>query len=217
MKNLSKRTKMILAIVAVVIVAAVGIAFILPMTGLDLFGATAFTLQPQDPTINVGQQIEMKVYTLGVYTGQESSCKWAPLNGIVQIRAEYDYQQGYARFNPALVTGSAPGTVTVEAWCGLFNVHHSTTVTVRTPPVITPANPTISVGQQVTMTVTGGTSPCYWNAVTGKAVNHTITFVNPDDSTTPSDTLVISGSSEGTGPLKVNCANGPAMTYVTVN
>ena len=207
MKNQSKRTKIILAIISVLVIVVVAIAVFAQVGGGALLGTAAFTLQPQNPTLNVGEQINMEV-------NGWIECDWSQSTNILQIRP-LGYL-GTSRFNPAVVVAEQAGATTVTATCGLFNIRHSTTVTVRTPPVITPANPTIAVGQQVTLTTNSG-SPCNWinPGAQARTVDDDIRLVN-NQVGVATVSIVVEGRQLGGSKVNAGCPNGYAETYVTV-
>ncbi len=130
MKNLNKRTKIILAIVGVVIVIAViGLAITQPPAS-ELLGTTALVITPSNPTIIIGDSIVLSVNS--VY-----NCNWFTSSTVVA-----SFVGDSTEVKSVTVTGNAEGLVTINANCGLINVNKAMTiVTVNRPPTPTPTPP----------------------------------------------------------------------------
>jgi hypothetical protein len=139
MKNISKRTKIILAIVGVLVVVVAAVAIFAQAGGRELFGATALVITPSNPTIAVGQ-------TVGLSVNSVYPCTWTipPVWGNVD--APYISLVGYYYTRPdgsgyiletksVTVKGERAGSTTVAAHCGwsIFNVNPVTTNVTVTP------------------------------------------------------------------------------------
>ena len=111
MKNVSKRTKMIMAIVGIVVVIAViGLVLTQPPAS-ELLGASALVITPSNPTIVVGNSIVLSVNS--VY-----NCNWSSdnaaavtiLGDATEVKSVTVYANAYASAN-------------IEARCGLFKMN----------------------------------------------------------------------------------------------
>ncbi len=195
MKNLTKRTKLLLAIAGVLVVVIVAGVVLLQPGATGLFGTTAVHLDPENPTMYFHNYLGMRV-------SSNALCNWASSNqDIVSINSEFMDQNGIQLWS------KNPGTATIEARCGWFNsVHHSTTVTVLPVPVINPANPLIAVGKTVTLSVDAASTGCTWRTLIGPVT------VAP----TTGSSVVVTGMAHGTGAVEVSCVNGFSQTTVYV-
>lgn len=200
MKNLNKRTKILLGIAGLVIVVVVaGFLVLVPGEG-TLFGGSIIHISPQNPTINVGQNLDMSINSIG-------SCSWSSSNeGVVVVT--YPNPVGYAR--DATVQGAGPGQAKIKADCV---TNHYTTVTVRTPPQVTfnppPVNGlvTVHVGQSVTASVGTTGTDCTWGIAPSRNSwysQHAVSF-NPTTGTTTAMTGVYAGYST---IIQAVCFNG---------
>ncbi len=200
MQNLTKRTKTLLAIAGIVVVVVVaGFVVLVPGTA-GLFGGDVIHISPSNPTLNVGDQIDLSINSVG-------TCTWSSSNtSVVQINY----------FNPdhsrsVTIEADGPGTSTIKANCWM---NRYTTVTVRTPPQVTfnppPVNGLVTVsvsGPGVTASVgTTGTN-CQWTVYCGRCdwySQHAVSF-NPTTGPTTTMTGVYAG--EWTD-IKAVCDNG---------
>ncbi len=195
MRNLNKRTKLLLAIAGVLVVIIVAGVILLQPGGTGLFGTTAVHLDPENPTMYFHNYLGMRV-------SSNALCNWFTSNqNIVSFNSEYDDTNGVQLWS------MGPGTATIEAHCGLFHsVHHSTNVTVLPLPVISPANPLIAVGKTVTLSVDPASTGCTWRTLSGPVT------VPP----TTGSSAVVTGMAHGTGAVEVSCVNGFSQTTIYV-
>lgn len=210
MKNLTTRTKMLLAIAGVVIVVAVA-GLVLLGPGDDLFGSTVIHISPQNPTIPLYQAIDMSINSVG-------DCEWSTsvpnvanyiagagacrvTNGAyVCDNMYYDYNTKKTK-----LIANWPGQTTISAKCALFT--RSTTVTVGQPAPVTisPANPTIAVGGSVKLSTTDAS--CTWSTASPGV---TLSGGNI------ADYVTVTGKANGVGGVTATCRGGTATTMVYV-
>lgn len=200
MKNLSKRTKMLLAIAGVVIVVIVAGLVLLGPGDEALFGGTVIHISPQNPTINVDQNIDMSINSV-------LNCTWSSTDeSVIQL---WNWHPDYSR--KIQVLGLKPGYATVKANCGM---NRYTKVVVRTQPVIIPANPTIKVGQSVTFTTDGRDPTCKWSMAATSYSQHAYM---PAGQGVAGVSAVVIGKEPGIANVSVwDCPNGGNRTSVTV-
>ncbi len=211
MKNLSQRSKIVLAIVGVLVVVVIAVAVFAQVGGSELFGATTPpVISPANPRITVGQTVTLNTMNM--------NCTWS---------ATWTGSQGTqpVTLNPVVgaltaVRGVNVGSQTVIAKCNTGQT--STTVTVVAPPTptpaptptlgpmaISPANPTISVGQKLTLTVINKAGTC---GNIAEASNYgTVTVQNISDGVAE-----VTGRRAGTNTMYVQCGNRSSQTNVTV-
>ncbi len=124
MKNLSTRTKKVLAIAGLVIVVVVAGLVLLGPSGAGLFGASGAWINPSNPTLHVGDSwtlyvVDPTVYCYWTRTGENKDVVLftPPTTGVTHVQ----------------ITGNQPGSVIITAHCGLFGLGQepSTTVTVQ--------------------------------------------------------------------------------------
>ncbi len=146
MKSLSKRNKIVLGIVGIVVVIAViGLVITQPRAS-ELFGFTfpPLSISPSNSTIAVGGSVLLRPLTVGI-------CRWSSSNPSV---ASVDT----APVNSPTVTGKTVGSVTITADCGPIM---KGTATVRVVPVlITPDHVDLNVYFGTTLST--GDSSCNW-------------------------------------------------------
>ena len=165
MKNISKRTKIILAIVGVVVIVTVTIGIFAQVGGGELFGTTALVITPSNPSIIVGHTTDLTV-------NAKYDCSWASSNTNVSI---INYCDGVSCPERKTITvqANANGTAVIAAQCGwsIFDVNVvKTTVTGYTPPlVITPSQPRVSVNGWVELSVPSPYT-CTWSSSNPSAV-----------------------------------------------
>ena len=148
MKNLNKRTMMILAAVGIVIVlAAVGIVVLQP-GGNELTGTVNLVISPPNPTVKEGNTAWLDVNAT-LY------CNWYTSNSaIVAFADDSKSTKG------VMIKGVAVGQATIEARCGLFHTNHvSTIVQVLPGPTITPTRTQTPAPPTVTPTPTRTATP----------------------------------------------------------
>ncbi len=131
MKNLNKRTKMILTILGVLVIAVVAVAVFFQASGDSLFGTViSLKISPSSSTITVGESTTLSSGTI------LSTCSWSSSNpAIAWVTA--------STTKSATVKGNTVGTVTITETCGALGRYHgSATVTVNPAPVPpTPLDP----------------------------------------------------------------------------
>jgi hypothetical protein len=192
MKSLNKRAKIFMTIAEVLIVV-VGFVLLGPGEG-DLFGAELIHVSPTSPTINVAQDLEMSISSAFI-------CKWSSSDQTTVVIRDAD-PNGSKKI---IVQGVKAGSATIKANCAIGN--RSTTVTVRPPPVISPASPIVGVGKTVTLST--GNSTCTW---------YRTRYGGGDISISPTTgaSAVITGVKAGYRSLAVDCNNGRGSTSVQV-
>jgi hypothetical protein len=192
MKNLNKRVKILLALAEVVIVV-VGFVILGPGEG-DLFGADVIHIRPKSATINVAQSMNMSINSMFI-------CQWSSSDAsTVVITAQA--AEGAKKIT---VQGVKAGSATIKANCPIGNRY--ATVTVRQPPVISPANPILGVGK--TLTLSTGNSTCKWY-ITRYGMGEI--SISP----TTGASTVVTGVKVGYRSLSVDCDNGRGSTSVKV-
>lgn len=193
MKTLNKRSKILLGLGALVVVVVVAGIVLLEPGGVSLFGGTVIHISPQNPTINVDQTLDMSINSVG-------NCTWSSSNPAV---ADINYWF-LDTSRQATIMGMGPGQATIKANCWM---NRYTTVTVRTPPVISPSNPTVGVGKTVTLST--GNPSCTWYE--GRYGLGDISI-----SPTTGASTVVTGVKVGMRNIKVSCDNGPDSGDVTI-
>jgi hypothetical protein len=192
MKSLNKRSKIFLTIAEVLIVV-VGFVLLGPGKG-DLFGADAIHVSPTSATINVAEDLNMSINSAFI-------CKWSSSDSLTVVIRDEEPGGG----KKITVQGVKAGSATITAKCAIG--HRSATVTVRPPPVISPANPIVGVGKTVTLST--GNSTCTW---------YRTRYGGGDISISPTTgaSAVITGVKAGYRSLSVDCNNGRGSTSVKV-
>ncbi len=130
MKNLNKRTKVILATVSVVIVVVMAIAAFIQVGGGKLFGCTncpIYTISPSNPTIHIGKTIGLSV------TNSNFVCRWNSSNPTVISLVNYVNPVG-----AVTVKGNAAGNATITAVCFIPAPIISNTYTYTTGVTVIP-------------------------------------------------------------------------------
>ncbi len=134
MKNPSNRTKILLGIAVIVLVAVVAEVVLLPASGINLFGTSALAITPANPNVYTGSTI-----LLSVQETASENCNWFSSNSaIVSLIGDA------TEVKVVTVQGNHSGTASIEARCGwsIFNVNHvSTDVTVTDRPPVPCPNP----------------------------------------------------------------------------
>lgn len=124
MKNLNKRTKALLAIAGIVIVVVV-VGLVIVQPGQDeLVGTTVIHISPQNPTIAVGQILDMSINSVG-------NCFWSFPSENVALFTFGPETIGVTDFDTksVKVIGRGPGQVVLTAKCFMFT--RRTTITVH--------------------------------------------------------------------------------------
>ncbi len=122
MKNLSKRSLIVVAIAAVLVVLIAAGIILLQPGGVSLAGTVAFPyINPANPSINVGQSITLTVVSNPV--GVAPNCTFTTPSTAVTLSG--------ALPRSINVTGVAGGYATITATCNVGTV--STTATVHLP------------------------------------------------------------------------------------
>ncbi len=223
MKNLNKRTQIVLAIVGIIVVIAViGLVITQPPTS-ELLGTTALVITPSNPTIIIGDSIVLSVNS--VY-----NCNWFTSSTVVA-----SFVGDSTEVKSVTVKGNAEGLVTINANCGLINVNKAMTiVTVNRPPTPTPTPPppslAINPGIPKQSTTIGRGE---WLALctSDSSVRWSIVSANPADAvslepgpipgwgaTGSNNCGYVIGSSDGTATIRAtNGAGGVATVPVTVS
>ncbi len=125
MKNLSKRNKIILTTVGIVVVVAViGLVITQPPANA-LFGAAANAITPSNPTVAVGGTTT--VYLTWVSPSMGGMCNWSTSNSAVVDLANKQGQM-------IGIVGKAAGSATISVNCGPLG-SATTTVNVIMPTV----------------------------------------------------------------------------------
>ncbi len=153
MKNLTKRSKIVLTIVGVVVVAAVVAALVFTqVSGTGLFGGSVLlTITPSKATITTQQTIALSVNNPTACTWTTSSTSIATLksSGLTNGLASATFLGTYA--------GASAAVATITANCGTAG---TTTMylTVTAPPTATPP-PTLTPSPTATRTATPVPTP----------------------------------------------------------
>ncbi len=200
MKNLSKRTKTLVGVAAVLVVVLVAGIILLQPGGSGLFGTAVPVITPANPTILVAQQLILS-------TG-DPTCKWSTSSAAVSIITS----TAGASIG---IQGISSGTATITAKCGSATA--STTVTVASRPTATPtATPTglwiapgnmsLTYNQQEALGT--GDSTCQWSTSSATVVSIISATTGP--------MIIIQGGSAGTAIITARCASGTATTTITV-
>ena len=135
MKNASKRTKIILAIIGVLVVVVVAIGIFVQVGGNGLFGSSYFQngdITPNHPYIAVGQTVKLTV-------DANFACTWTPEPRWGNVDEPYISLMDYYYTRPdgtsyhletktVTVKGERPGTASITAHCGfgILNVNSYT-------------------------------------------------------------------------------------------
>ena len=231
MKNLNRRSKIVLAIAGVVVVLIVGIA-ILGVGDTGLFGGSVITVQPSGFSVHVGTTYKASVNAL-------FGCDWSSSNTAIAT-----FVGDHTKVKSVTVIGVSEGTVTIKANCAAANptatvvvypalptptftpAPTNTPAPTRTPtptpkplPTATPsgmwlnpANATVSRNQPVGYKVENyqsGTSCTNWASDKG------VFSVLPNS---PTATLMVEGYTgiQGTGYVRVVCNGVTVQTSITV-
>lgn len=210
MKMMNKRSKILFGIGALVLVAVVA-GLVLLGPGDSLFGGTIIHISPANPTINVGQYLDMSINSMFI-------CKWTSSNeGMVEIT-----EQDPNGTRHITVYGYGPGTATIKANCV---IDRTTQVTVRTPPRVTynpPPNASgvvvLHVGQSVTASVGSTGTNCTWAIACGQRScsydkMHAVTLTP-----TTGQSTTITGAIAGEWTTVIpTCDNGRGTGYASIN
>ncbi len=154
MKNLTKRTKILLGLAGFVIVVVVaGIVALGPSTGL--FGTTALAITPSNPSMDKGVTQVLSVNAI-------YNCNWFTSNDAI-----VSFVGDATEVKTVTVQGNAAGQATIEARCGIINANHvSTTVTV-TGMTLHWTTDCLTPGETTNMQVFYGAFPasgCTWSS-----------------------------------------------------
>ncbi len=131
MKNMNKRTKMILTVVGVLLVVVIAVAVFFQASGDSLFGTVySLKISPSSSTIVVGESAMLSSGTI------LSTCSWSSSNPAIAWVTD-------STTRSATVRGNTVGTVTITETCGALGRYHGyATVTVNAAPVPpTPLSP----------------------------------------------------------------------------
>ncbi len=152
MKNLNKRTKIIAAIVGVVVlVVVIGLVITQPPAS-ELLGTTALVITPSNPTIVSGNSI-------GLSVNATYNCAWSSSDTSKVSLVNYNGET-----KAVTVKGNAAGSATIQAKCGIINVNKvTTTVTVLPALAISPSKPEVQTGNTITLSVPNAYS-CNWSS-----------------------------------------------------
>ncbi len=195
MKNLTNRTKLLLGIVALSLVVIVAGVAILGPTGMDLFGATTYSISPSAPTVGVGLTVSLTSNVAGKVV-----CTWTSSNTAVAT------VKGLA--NAAVVTGVGAGQATITQSCGTSQ--QTATVTVKAAPTITASRCDRAISWAYPITLSTGDASTTWSApnseVSLSATSGASVVVTLVDSSKTSVTVSAStpGSPTGTISLVAN-------------
>lgn len=199
MKNLNKRSAIILAIAGLVVVAVVAVVVFTPVGAGSLIGTAALVITPSNPAIVVGNSTGLSVNA--VY-----NCAWSSSNTAVASLVNYSKETKAVR-----VKANAPGSATITAKCGFgaINVNHvSTTVTVLAVLDIAPDKPSVILGNTIALSVPAGYN-CTWTN-SGAA-----SFVGAN---TGSSVTVRGNTAGQVATITAQCGTwGSTSTSVTVN
>lgn len=200
MKKLNRRSRILIAVGALVVVAVLGGLVLFEPGGVDLFGGTVIHISPENPTINVDQLLDMSINSVG-------NCTWSSSNpNVVDI-----YYWFLDTSRKATVIGKAPGQATIKANCWM---NRYTTVTVRKPPVVTPGSATIKVGQSITFTTDSRDPTCHWSLTAPSYAQHA--YLPAGQGNVGASTVVV-GSSAGYAHVSAwDCVNGSARADIVV-
>ncbi len=122
MKNLSTRTKLLLAIAGVVIVVVLAGVVLVGPGEINLFGATTLVITPSNFTMTTNN-----TYVFSANAG--SACNWfSSDHNVVMLLSPYTETKSVQ------VIALNEGSATLEAHCGVFKTNHvSTVVTTYNP------------------------------------------------------------------------------------
>jgi hypothetical protein len=210
MKTLSKRTKILLATAGLLLVVIVlGIAVLQPgATGL--FGTSALVITPTNPLIGLN-------YTRNLDVNAVMNCNWFSSNEAI---IGFMDPPGTRVLKGVVIHARSLGTATIEARCGVLNVHHvSITLTVVNPPTVTPNYTTIAVGQKTTYSVGDTGTNCTWHIDSNQADHAYLSSPDAPDAiaTNPAGpSVLVTGFTPGSAGIHAVCANGNVAGTVTV-
>jgi hypothetical protein len=190
MKNLSKRTKMLLATAGVVIIVVVA-GLVLLEPGDGLFGTTVIHISPTSAGISVAQSVNMSINSVFV-------CKWSTSNQTIARISNYD-TNGDTKIT---ANGVYPGQATIKANCAIGNRY--ATVTVRWPLEIIPNSASVIVGQSVRLTT--GNDSCQWSASSAGVSLSRLT----------DGAVAVTGAAVGDVTVRATCDVGSASAVVHV-
>jgi len=176
-----------------VVIVVVGFLLLGPGKG-DLLAGDVIHVSPKSATINVGQDLNMSINTMFV-------CNWSSADPTTVVIYKAD-PNGSKNIT---VQGVKAGSTTITAKCAIGK--RSATVTVRPPPVISPAQPIVGVGK--TLTLSTGNPSCTWQKTSYGSGD--ISF-----SPTTGASTVVTGVKVGYKQLRADCDNGRGSTSVKV-
>ncbi len=201
MKSLSKRNKIVLGIVGIVVVVAViGLVITQPPVSA-LFGTTVLAITPSNPSISIPASVELGT-NMGV------NCTWSTSDPRIVLP-----QMGWSTGTRQRITAATAGQTTITAACGYFGTA-TTTVTVTGPtptpvpaPSLSPATLSLLTGSSGTLTIlnppTGGligVSPASSNEAIAKITGAS------------GNTLTVTGVGAGQATITVNWSTGAKAT-----
>ncbi len=199
MKNMSKRNKIILAIVGVLVIAVVAVAVFAQAGGGELFGASALVVTPSSPTIVEGNSIVLSVNS--VY-----NCNWFTDNYYIA-----SFSGGATEVKEAksvTVYGNLTGSTTISAKCGLINVNKVATVVTVNPLAFSPSYANGFVGNTISISApTGALAPCLWTTMD---YTHVQFWVNnqPTTAQQTGGSVTLYFNSVGPATIMLSCWSG---------
>ncbi len=238
MKNLSKRTKMLLAIGGIVIVVVVAGLLLLGPGDEVLFGATVIHISPENPRIVPGQNLNLTINSVGNCFWTTSNANAVKFNLGSGPMNEGSTGVADGETKSVWVKGYSLGQSVISAKCALFT--RSTTVYVvaptptptptpsRTPtppPTATPTRTLVPTATPTGMwlspsnaTVNRGGTIAYRIANTGGAATVCGGYSSDKGTLVGSATgaTFTAGQTAGTGYVKMYCNNVWLQTGVTV-
>ena len=193
---MNNRTKMLLSAAAVILVVAVIAVMLLQSPTGGLSGATALVISPSSPVIMEGKTLDLTV-------NSTYRCTWFASNAAVSFVGDAK------EVKTVTIQADAVGSATIEARCGLVNVNKVTTsVTVNPALTISPANPSVFVGNPFTLSVPS-LYTCNWSSS-----NPAVTISGPISGSSISLT---STAANQNATISAECGNsGSASTNVTI-
>ena len=193
---MNNRTKMLLSAAAVILVVAVIAIMLLQSPTGGLSGATALVISPSSPVIMEGKTLDLTV-------NSTYRCNWFASNAAVSFVGDAK------EVKTVTIQADAVGSATIEARCGLVNVNKVTTsVTVNPALTISPANPSVFVGNPFTLSVPS-LYTCNWSSS-----NPAVTISGPISGSSISLT---STAANQNATISAECGNsGSASTNVTI-
>jgi hypothetical protein len=210
MKNLTRRTKMLLGIAGILVVVIVAGVVILDPGATGLFGTSVVSLGPANRLLALNSRMDLDA-------GSVFPCNWFSSNEAV---VSFDDPPGRHEVEEVTVYGQSVGTSTIEARCGLINVNHaSTTITVAIPPTVTPSQTNLGVNQRTTFSVGATGTNCTWSIPSDQDDHAYLSNPNAPNVivqqyTGPS--VLVTGFSLGYASIHVSCANGTGSGGVHV-